>query len=71
MLACQLESEEKKEENEMVTIVVTVDQELLRMADASLRMEEEGLHSITGELQKKKRTRKINSKLCHDMLLYR
>ena len=52
MLACQLESEEKKEENEMVTIVVTVDQELLRMADASLHMEEEGLHSITGELQK-------------------
>ena len=43
-----LESEENEEEDKMVTIVVTIDEELLRMADNSLHMGEEGIHSITG-----------------------
>ena len=34
MVACQQESPEKEEENEMVTIVVTIDEELLRKVDA-------------------------------------
>ena len=54
--ACQLESEENEEENKMVTIAVTIDEELLRRLDeASLHLGEEGLHFIkereTGELQ--------------------
>ena len=35
MLAHQLESPEREEENEMVTIVVTIDEELLRKVAAS------------------------------------
>ena len=41
MLACQLESEEK-----MVTIAVTIEEELLNRIEASLHLEEE-LHFIT------------------------
>ena len=44
MLACQLESEKK--EKKMVTMAVTIDQELLSRIDASLQLEEE-LHFIT------------------------
>ena len=47
MLACQLKSEEK--EDGMVTIAVTIDEELLRRVDASVHMgEKEG---EAGELQ--------------------
>ena len=51
MLACQLESEEKEEK--MVTIAVTIDQELLNRIEASLHLEE-GLRIAqreTGELE--------------------
>ena len=51
MVACQLESEEK--EKKMVTIAVTIDEELLNRIDASLRFEE-GLRITqreTGELE--------------------
>ena len=44
MLACQLESEEK--EKKMVTIAVTIEEELLNRIDANLQLEEE-LHFIT------------------------
>ena len=45
MVACQLESEENEEEDKMVTIAVTIDEELLRRLEASLHLGEE-----TGEL---------------------
>ena len=55
MVACQLESEENEEENKMVTLAVTIDEQLLRRLETSLHLEEEGLHFIkereTGELQ--------------------
>ena len=41
MVACQLESEEKKKENKMVTVAVTIDEELLRMVEASVRFGED------------------------------
>ena len=44
--ACQLESEENEEENKMVNIAVTIDEQLLRRLEASLHLREE-----TGELQ--------------------
>ena len=53
--ACQLESEENEEENKMVTIAVTIDEQLLRRLEASLYLGEEGLHFVrerdSGELQ--------------------
>ena len=53
MVACQLESEENEEENKMVSVAVTIEEELLRRLKASLHLEEEGLHLIrdSGELQ--------------------
>ena len=51
MLACQLESEEK--EKKMVTIAVTIDEELLNRIEANLQLEE-GLRITqreTGELE--------------------
>ena len=49
MVACQLESEENEEENKMVTVAVTIDEQLLRRLEASLHLgEKEG---ETGELQ--------------------
>ena len=53
MVACQLESEENEEENKMVTVAVTIDEELLRRLEASLHLEEEELHlnRDSGELQ--------------------
>ena len=55
MVACQLESEENEEEDKMVTIAVTIEEQLLRRLEASLHLEEEGLHlnrekRETGEL---------------------
>ena len=44
MLACQLESEEK--EKKMVTIAVTIEEELLNRIETNLQLEEE-LHFIT------------------------
>ena len=44
MLACQIESKEK--EKKMVTIAVTIEEELLNRIEASLHLEEE-LHFIT------------------------
>ena len=55
MVACQLESEENEEENKMVTIAVSIDEQLLRRLETSLHLGEEGLHFIrerdSGELQ--------------------
>ena len=41
MVACQLESEENEEENKMVTVAVTIEEELLRRLEASLHSREE------------------------------
>ena len=41
MLACQLESEEEKEKK-MVTVAVTIDEELLRRVEASLQLGRRG-----------------------------
>ena len=46
MVASQLESEENEEENKMVNIAVTIDEQLLRRLEASLHLREEA-----GELQ--------------------
>ena len=43
MVACQLESEEKEEDDGMVTLDVTIDEQLLRLIDSS----EAGFHSVT------------------------
>ena len=43
MVACLLESEENEEEEKMVTIAVTIDEELLRRLETSLHLGEEGL----------------------------
>ena len=55
MVTCQLESEENEVEDKMVTVAVTIDEQLLRRLEASLHSGEEGLHSIrerdSGELQ--------------------
>ena len=46
MVASQLESEENEEENKMVTVAVTIDEQLLKRLEASLHLGEEA-----GELQ--------------------
>ena len=46
MVAWQLESKENEEEDKMVAVAVTIDEELLRRLEASLHLGEE-----TGELQ--------------------
>ena len=55
IVAWQQESEENEEEDKMVTIAVTIEEELLRRLDAYLHLGEEGLHFIrekdSGELQ--------------------
>ena len=55
MVACQLESEENEEEDKMVTVAVTIDEQLLRRLETSLHSGEEGLHFTrekdSGELQ--------------------
>ena len=45
MVACQLESEEKKEENKMVTLAVTIDEELLRMLGISVHLGEDEIET--------------------------
>ena len=55
MVACQLKSEENEEENKMVTLAVTIDEQLLRRLETSLHLGEEQVHLIrerdSGELQ--------------------
>ena len=55
MVGCQLESEENEEEDKMVTVAVTIDEQLLRRLETSLHLGEEEHHFIrerdSGELQ--------------------
>ena len=46
MVACQLDSEENEEEDKMVTIAVTIEEQLLRRLGTSLHLGEEELHLI-------------------------